>query len=121
MTDRTTSSTNALRGPARADLDAWSRYTWRDGVQVDQLQPLDMLVVRTRNSTYEMTVLCPGTGQVLVRGGRFFPEFAHAYLAGCSLGGSFLKLRGIYAGFCLELYRDGPPLLTTSVQPGGAH
>jgi hypothetical protein len=56
------------------------------------------------------------TGDVLVRGGRFFPETAPATLAGCSLGGSFLKVRAIAPGFSMELLRDNQPIITTWVQ-----
>ena len=35
---------------------------------------------------------------------------------GSSLGGSFLKVRGIYVGFCLELHSEGAPIVTTVVQ-----
>ena len=76
----------------------------------------DQFAVRTRNSTYEIVVLQPSTGEVLVRGGRFFPEYTRAYVAGCSLGGAFLKLRSIYRGFLIELQCDGRTIITTRVQ-----
>ena len=113
---RTITAANVLRCQASADLDTWSHHDWTEGVQVDALPPLDALVVRTRNSTYEITVLSPRTGEVLVRGGRFFPEFTRARVGGSSLGGSFLKLRGIYVGFCLELHDGSQRIVTTSVQ-----
>jgi hypothetical protein len=97
-------------------LDAWSSAGWRDGVQVDALLPLDTLVVRTRNSCYEITIVAPATGDVLVRGGRFFPEPTRATVSGSSLGGSCLKVRGIYEGFLLEILHDGQTILTTTVQ-----
>jgi hypothetical protein len=116
ITPTTATRTEALHCPKCADLDAWSHHDWSDGVQVDRVQPLDMLIVRTQNSTYEITILCPQSGNVLVRGGRFFPEFTRVCVAGCSLGGSFLKLRGIYVGFCLELHLDCQMIMTTRVQ-----
>ena len=58
----------------------------------------------------------PATGEVLVRGGHFFPEHARAELAGCSLGGSFLKVRSIHPGFLMELVRDGQRIVTTRVR-----
>ena len=57
-----------------ADLGSWSKHTWTDGLQVDALQDLETLCVRTRNSTYEITVLSGRTAEVLVRGGQFFPS-----------------------------------------------
>ena len=112
----TSTSANVLRCPAGTDLDTWLHHVWTDGVQVDALPPLDTLVVRTLNSTYEITVLTPHTGEALVRGGRFFPEYARAQVSGASLGGSFLKMRGIYVGFCMELHDGSQRIVTTTVQ-----
>ena len=64
-------------------------------------------IVRTANSLYEVIVLSPAAGNILVRGGAFFPVFMPARLAGSSLGGSFLKLRSVHVGFRLEFsYRS---------------
>ena len=102
--------------PAVADLETWSKRPWTDGLQVDALQHLEALCVRTRNSTYEITVLSGRTAEVLVRGGQFFPEYTSVRVAGSSLGGSFLKLHGIYLGFSMELQHDGRTIVTTEVQ-----
>ena len=97
-------------------LDRWTQFEWSRGVQVDGLVPLDTLTVRTRNSRYELTVLSPATGEVLVRGGRFFPEFTRVRVSGSSLGGGCLKQRGIYVGFLLEFAHAGQTIRTTRVQ-----
>ena len=102
--------------PSVANLDTWSHHAWTDGVQVDALPALECVTVQTRNSVYEITVTTPHTGDVLVRGGRFFPTFTPVVLAGASLGGSFLKRRGIYVGFLMELQHAGQTLVTTRVQ-----
>lgn len=99
--------------PAGALLDTWSSYDWAGGVQLEMVQDMKSLAVRTENSLYEITVICGRTGDVLVRGGSFFPEFTAARLAGSSLRGSFLKVRGIYPGFNLEIH-SGPKLIVTS-------
>jgi hypothetical protein len=109
MDDKTTIFRGAL-------LDAWSDYGWKDGVQIDTLRDLDELVVQTENSTYEITTISPHTGEIVVRGGRFFPEFTPARLAGSSLGGSFLKVRGVYVGFSMELHADGKTIVTSRVR-----
>ena len=83
---------------------------------IPRLAPHDQLIVRTRNSTYEIIVLVPHTASVLVRGGAFFPTFTQARVAGSSMGGGFLKLHGVYAGFQLELLTDDLPIITTRVQ-----
>ena len=99
-----------------AFLDAWAGHDWRDGVQVEGLNDLSKLNIVTENSTYEVTIISAGTGDVLVRGGRFFPEFTPARLAGSSLGGSFLKLRGVYVGFNVEFQIDGRAVVTSRVR-----
>jgi hypothetical protein len=96
-------------------LNRWAELSWRDGVQVEALAPLDTLVVRTRNSCYEMTVVSPAHGDVLLRGGRLFPEFTRVRVSGSSLGGCCLKVRGIYVGFRLEVACGRQVVVTTRV------
>ncbi len=101
---------------APRDLQWWAEHEWSGGVELNALAGLEQFAVRTKNTTYEITVLTPATGEVLVRGGNFFPEHARAELAGCSLGGSFLKVRSIHPGFLMELVRDGQRIVTTRVR-----
>ncbi|HWP99046.1 MAG TPA: hypothetical protein VNK92_01125 [Vicinamibacterales bacterium] len=106
-------------------LDSWSGADWGDGVQVEQLGELERLLVRTRHSIYEIVVLPGGTGEVLVRGGRYFPAFTRALLDGSSAGGTFLKQRGIYRGLRLEFVCGARRVITSPVEavtiaPGGA-
>jgi len=110
----TTIRTSAV--PASAVLSAWQTYAWRDGIQVDQLTAFDRLTVRTKHSTYEIIVASPTTAEVLVRGGEFFPEFTKARLAGCTLGGSFLKLRSIHPGFHMEFALPAGVIITSPVR-----
>src|SRR5213593_3586167 len=79
--------------PAAAVLNTWNSHSWDDGLHIDQLAPLDHLTILTHHSTYEIVLVSPATGEVLVRGGEFFPEFTTVRLAGSTLGGSFLKMR----------------------------
>ena len=101
---------------AGALLDTWSSHSWSEGIQLEAVQDMERLLVRTENSTYEVTVISGRAGEILVRGGRFFPEFTAARLAGSSLGGSFLKLRGIYVGFNLEIHFDKRLIITSRVR-----
>ena len=103
------------RCPVVADLDTWTHHDWSDGLKVNDLDPLEALEVRTRNTTYEIVVMNPHNGEILVRGGQFFPVYTRARLAGASLGGSFLKLHGIYVGFSMEFHTEDGPIVTTSV------
>jgi hypothetical protein len=99
-----------------ANLETWSRHVWKDGLQIDQMDDLETLVITTRNSTYEITVICGRDGDILVRGGAFFPEKTAAHLSGASLGGSFLKIRGIYLGLNMEILHEGRSIITSPVQ-----
>jgi hypothetical protein len=98
------------------DLQWWADHEWTGGVDLNALSGLEQFVIRTRNTTYELTVLSPATGEVLVRGGRFFPDHTRVQLAGCSMGGSFLKVRSIHHGFLMELLHDKQRIVTTRVR-----
>jgi hypothetical protein len=67
------------------------------------MEELTTLAVRTTNSLYEITVLDGRTGDVLVRGGEFFPVRTTVRLEGSTCGGSILKRRGIYVGLRMEI------------------
>jgi hypothetical protein len=84
------------------------------GVWLSSLASIDQLEVRTRNSVYQITML--GGGRVLVRGGAFFPDWTEAHLAGATLGGSFLKMNWVGAGFCMEFLHQGQRITTTHVK-----
>lgn len=115
---RSTAGTLPARDTARRaqSLDEWCAYRWEAGVQVPALSPLERLLVRTRNTIYELIVVDPARAQVMVRGGRFFPEFTRAYVGGSSLGGGFVKLHGIYAGFRLELHGPEQAIVTSPIR-----
>jgi hypothetical protein len=96
-----------------AVLDTWTAHPWDEGIRVDRLGALDRLTVTTLHSTYELIVLNPGTAEVMVRGGAFFPDFTRARVSGSSLGGSFLKLHTVHVGFRMEI-ADGARSIVTS-------
>ena len=98
-------------------LDAWTGCAWRErGLQLDGVEPLEVLRVRTRNSTYELAPAGDEPGAILVRGGRYFPDWTRVHLAGASLGRGCLKRNGIYAGFRMEFYWAGRRVVTSRVQ-----
>ncbi len=107
------------RIPRGAMLDAWSDHDWNNGVQIDKMEELEKLAIRTHNSLYEITILCGRTGEVLLRGGKFFPELTPCRLAGSTLGGSFLKMRGIYIGMKMEISHNGQRIITSPVETIG--
>ena len=102
--------------PHRAVLDVWSEEPWGNGAQIDELNTMQQLHVRTRNSLYEITVIDGLHGEILVRGGKHLPDVTNAQLNGATLGGSFCKLRGIYPGFKMELVANGERFITSTVQ-----
>jgi hypothetical protein len=101
---------------ASIGLESWVEQPWSNGIQVDTLRDLDVLHVQTVNTMYEIRLVSARTGEAIVRGGRFFPEPTRAVILGSSLGGAFLKLRGIYCGFSLEVHALGIRVITSAVQ-----
>jgi len=85
------------------------------GLQIDALAPLDRLTVHTTNSRYEMIVVCPATGWVLMRGGKHSPHFTNWCVAGAAFHGGDLKPYGIYVGCPLALICDDDGILTSCV------
>jgi hypothetical protein len=104
------------RVPASSTLSAWQEHSWDDGIAIDRLSALDRLIVETRHSTYEIVAADGASADVLVRGGTFFPQFTRVRLAGSSLGGSFLKLRSVHLGFCMEFAVDKRVIVTSPVR-----
>ena len=104
------------RLPASCFLDTWTNNDWTGGLQINSLDDMSTIHVRTVYSLYEITVIDRGNRDVLVRGGRFFPEWTPAVVAGCSLGGSFLKVGGVYVGFSMELISGEQTIITSRIQ-----
>ncbi len=107
---------NTTYVPAGCNLETWSGLPWTNGVQLGNLRSLDTLEVTTKNTVYEITVMDASTGDVLVRGGRFFPAL-YARAPGRRVAGrQLLKLLGIYVGFSMEFYTDDGAIVTTRVR-----
>ena len=105
--------------PAGAILSKWCDDPWANGLQIDHWEDMEKLAIRTSNNLYEITIIEGRSGEVLVRGGKFFPELTPARLAGATLGGSFCKMRGIYVGFRMELNANRQRIITTPVDSIG--
>lgn len=84
-----------------------------DGVRVDDLSPMTTLIVDTRNSRYRITVSTDG--EIVVQGGRFFPDHTAARLEGSTNGGSVLKAGWICIGLHMELFAGGRRIVTSPV------
>lgn len=103
--------------PRRCTLDGFADEAARlDGIALKQLEPITRLTIRTRNSTYQITVLQPSTASVLVQGGRFFPDPTAACLNGSGFGGSCLKLAWVGVGMRMEFHSPNGRIITSRVQ-----
>jgi hypothetical protein len=107
---------NIVAVPRGAILDNWINDPWTNGVQIDKMADMQRIHVRTVFSLYEITVIDGRGGDILVRGGSFFPELTEAHLAGATLGGCFCKMRGIYCGFKMEFGYNCTRIVTSDVQ-----
>ena len=106
-------------GEYGVSLGEWLALSWEDSIQLAALEGLDLLRIRTRNSTYDVAILDPATGEVLVRGGRYFPDWTHGRLVGCSFGRGLLRCRTVRVGMRLELCAGGRHVITSTVLAAG--
>ena len=104
--------------PRRTTLDGFAKdVAVTEGLNVREAEPLVPILVTTQNSRYRIIPLRWGAADVLVQGGRFFPEPTEARLVGATFGGSFLKMHWIRVGMHLEIDpgTGGGPIITTRV------
>lgn len=109
-------ATGEVAGLRTGTLDRWLSHPWENGVQVDTLEDLQALRVETVNNTYDLAIVSGQKGAILVRGGRYFPEWTAVQFVGCSLGGGLLKRYGVHVGFRMEFYSDGRLIITSPVR-----
>jgi hypothetical protein len=102
--------------PSGAVMDMWSQNPWRNGTQIDELEEMQRVQVRTVHSLYEITVINARDGEILIKGGAHLPDLTVGVLTGATLGGSICKMRGIYPGFKMEFIASGRRLVTSAVQ-----
>jgi hypothetical protein len=88
----------------------------KNAVSLCDCDPFETCVVVTSRNVYDLVVLPGRGGEVLVRGGHYFPEFRHAILVGSTGGGSALKLNRIEVGLRMELRLDDKTVTTSQVQ-----
>jgi hypothetical protein len=102
----------------RTTLDGFAReVAGAEGLNVRHAEPLVPILVTTKNSCYRIVPLRWGRADVLVQGGRFFPEPTEARLVGATFGGSLLEMHWIRVGMQLEIDpgTDGGAIVTTRV------
>jgi len=98
-----------------ADLESGTASKWTDGIQIDELDDCEMVVAQTTNTVYEITVRCARTGDVLVCGGKRFPEGTRAQIMGATCGGPTVKVLGIYVGMSIEFLCQSRRVVTSPV------
>ena len=109
-------SGHAYESSDAAGLVGWPADPPCHAIHLDSCLPFERIVVRTRMSDYEVVVLNGASGEVLVRGGRYFSEFWLARLAGSTRGGTAIRVRTIEVGCRLELHVDGNTIVTSTIQ-----
>ena len=87
-----------------------------DGIGLVDVDAFTTPVVRTDNSVYRITILRPHAREVLVPGGRFFPERTRACLCGSTFGGSCLKLGWVGLGPHMEFHAGDQWIITSHVR-----
>jgi hypothetical protein len=96
-------------------VNCWWATAFSDGLQLADLAPLDRLTVHTLNSCYEIIVVYPATGTVLIRGGRFLPDYTFGEIGTPSDGDSDRR-HGIHIGCPLAIVHDGQGVVTSRVR-----
>ena len=119
-------ASNRAHRPRRRSTDRVPRHRTLDGVvtavsQADGIGLIDVdafttLVVQTDNSVYRITILKPHAGEVLVQGGKFFPEHTRACLSGSTFGGSCLKMGWVGLGLHMEFHAGDQWIITSHVR-----
>jgi hypothetical protein len=110
-----TASAPADRQRAADCLDVWLARDWSDAVHLGTLEDFQQIHVCTVNTLYELVVVSP-RGDVRVRGGKYFPDWTAARLAGCTAGGSFLRRHTIALGLRMEIEVDCRRIVTSPVR-----
>ena len=116
MTPETLSGAGALSLAVAVPLEDQATPQPDEAIQLDSCPAFQWIVVRTRRSVYEIFVLSGEAGEVMVRGGRYFPEFRHATIVGSTFGGSAVRVGSICAGCYMELEVDGRSFVTSRIE-----
>ena len=116
MTQERPQDTGASGDVLGVIVDEWLTSETEPAIQLDSCTPFEPIVAKTHGSVYELVVLSGRTGEVMVRGGRFFPEFRPAILIGSTAGGTALKMRSLEVGLRMEFQTDKTFVITSAVE-----
>src|SRR5215471_17021723 len=96
-------SLNPEKQPISDNCNQDAGWAATEEIHIDDLAQDDVLSITTANNTYQMTVIDPEKGQVMVRGGNYFRSDTLAHVSGSSSNSS-MKLYGIYVGYSIEFF-----------------
>jgi hypothetical protein len=97
-------------------FEPWMMRASNEAICLDSCARSEKIVVNTCKSVYELIVVQGDEGEVLVRGGRKFPEFRRVQFVGSTVGGSALKVNTIDVGWRMEFHLDHRIVVTSAVQ-----
>ena len=110
-------STAVTELPSTCTLSGFTAQSLgQDGIDVQSLEPLTRLRVKTQNSTYEVWIVDPDQWSVFIRGGSFFPTPTPATLCGSGFGGSLLKVAWVGIGMSCELTHSEGRIVTSPIR-----
>lgn len=84
-------------------------------VRLDTCSEFETIVVTTQGSVYELIVLSGRAGEVMIRGGRFFPEFRCGVLIGSLFTPGATRRGTIAVGMRLALNDGVMPVVTSRI------
>jgi hypothetical protein len=85
-------------------------------IRLDSCRQFETIRVNTSGSVYELIVLNGDSGDVIVRGGRTFPEFSRAVFAGSKAGRCALKKNTIEVGLPMDFHVGRTIVITSGVK-----
>lgn len=87
-----------------------------DGIYIPDFTPYTLILVKTHYSLYEIVVVDPRKGDVVIQGGGKLLIPTQAVLQGSTFGGSALKGMTISIGMRLEVTIQGRRFVTSFVE-----
>jgi hypothetical protein len=92
------------------------RDKWSMSIHIDSCAARQTIVVNTRSSVYELIVLRGDQGDVLVRGGRHFPDFQRVLFLGSTADDGLFAPRMIDIGLRMKFVVGDQFVVTSAVQ-----
>lgn len=90
-------------------------HTSAAAISLASCHQLETIVVNTRRNVYEIVVRDGKEGDVLVRGGSYFPEFCAARFVGSTSDGRAIKVNTIDLGLRMEFQIGRATVVTSAV------